>query len=97
MGWDFFVTPLCPFFPFLHFFKSETWGKAWRFAHTESSGDLFMKMLHTLEEELTFGPGTCLLPTWWKLRQIIMLKTTAYTLPVVFALILRRLGSLETP
>lgn len=74
MGWDFFVAPLCPFFPFSHFFKSETWGKAWRFAHTESSGDLFMKMLHTSEKELTFGPGTCLLPTWWKLRQIIMLK-----------------------
>lgn len=29
---------------------------------------------HTSEKELTFGPGTCLLQTWWRIRQIKMQK-----------------------
>lgn len=29
---------------------------------------------HTSEKELTFGPGTCILQTWWQIRQIKMQK-----------------------
>lgn len=61
-------------FSVLSFFEVKYGEKLGEFSHITTFDDLFMEIPHTSEKELTFGPGTCLLPTWWKLKQSVMLK-----------------------
>lgn len=64
--WDFsfFGILICLFFSVLSFFEVKHGEKLGEFSHITTFDDLFMEIPHTSEKELTFGPGTCLLPTW---------------------------------